>query len=98
MRLRSSTAVMSDFTIVTNRLSTVSPLDSRSRIVASKPSYTSRESSIHLAREQFPQRAAVALRIGKHDHPISRLSPAHEMVSIERLVFARNGIEAAGHG
>src|SRR5207302_1512663 len=42
--------------------------------------YRRLEAFIHLAREQVAQRAVVALRIGKDDHLISRLRPAHEML------------------
>src|SRR3974377_2241255 len=38
VRARNSAAVISDFSIATKRVSTVSPLDSRSRIAASNPS------------------------------------------------------------
>ena len=82
VRPRSSAPVMSDLSIATKRVSTVSPL---LFALADR----SLEAVVDVARQQVLERAPVAFRVGEHDHLVGGARAGDEMLGVERRVLAR---------
>ena len=85
---RSSAPMMSALSIETNRVSTVSPL----LALADR----GLEAVIDLARQQILERAAVAFGIGGDDHLVGGARAGDEMLGVEGLVLAGDGVEPGG--
>src|SRR4029077_12709415 len=55
------------------------------------------ETLVYVARQQILERTPVPLGIGQHDHFVRRPRTSDEMLAVERLVLAGDGIKPGGH-